>query len=83
MKTGKELTMIWQGLLLGALYALAIFTFCAFCAAIIYLYLRRVDQQLFWGFLSATGVASIIFVVGIKFSGKLNFFRQIKTKLKI
>jgi hypothetical protein len=83
MKPSKELTMIGQGLVIGALYALGIFIFCAFCTVIIYFYIRHVDLQLLWGFLGATGLAVITLALSRKYFGKLSFIRQTKTKLKI
>lgn len=75
--------MIWQGLLVGALYALVIVIFSACCSVIIYLYVRQVNQPLLLGFLCAAGLGAMLLVISIKLLGKLNFFRQTKTKLKI
>lgn len=83
MKPGKELTMIGQGLLIGALYALGIFIFCAFCTVIIYLYGWPVHLQLLWGFLGATGLAVITLALSRKYLYKLLFFRQANPKLKL
>ncbi len=82
IRAGKEITMIWQGLLVGALSALVIFIFSACCSVIIYLYVRQVELQLLLGFLSAAGLAAITLAISSKFLGQLSFFRQPKTKLK-
>lgn len=74
--------MIWQGLLIGALYAVVIFIFSACCSVIIYLYVRQGELQLLLGFLSAAGLAAITVAISSKFLGKPTFFRQTKTKLK-
>ena len=70
--------MIWQGILIGALYVLVIFIFSVFCSVIIYLYVRQVDLQLLLGILSAAGLAATILAISSKLLGKLNFLGKPK-----
>ena len=71
MKTDKAITMLWQGLVVGAWYAGLSFILWAFCTAIIYYYFSLTQLQPLFGFLSAAGLAVILVGLSIKFSGKL------------
>lgn len=70
--------MIWQALLLTALYGLAILVFSTLCSVIIYLCIRRADLPLLWGFLGAAGLAVIILALSRKYLASGSVFRPTK-----
>ncbi len=71
MKLDKEIAMLWQGLVVGALSASLAFILWAFCTAIIYYYFCPAQLDPLLGFLSAAGLAFIVIGLSLNFLGKL------------
>jgi uncharacterized integral membrane protein len=78
MRADKEITMIWQALVITALYGLAILVFSTLCSVIIYLCIHRVDLPLLWGFLGAAGLAVITLALSRKYFASRSIFRPTK-----
>jgi hypothetical protein len=69
MKPDKEIIMMWQGFVVGALYTSLTFILWIFCAVIIYSFFC-VNLQPPFGVLSATGLAALIICLIVNFLGK-------------
>lgn len=78
MRASKEIIMIWQALLVAALYGLAVLVFSTLCSVLIYLCIHRVALPLLWGFLGAAGLAVLTLAISRKYFASGSFFRQTK-----